>query len=146
MCGRNCLVIELVGKSGRDEGNGRVVADRNGMVESSGADRKERDVEHKESAVDGIVSDVHCTGSAVNGKESIVDGSRRDLNATINFTLAVTSQSSNILLSHGRSSLNCFNQEENWTSRLQHSSRNLILMSVMRMRSAIMIRFKSSTH
>ena len=65
---RNGLGAELVGKSCRDAGNGMVVADRNGMVDSSVVDphendvsRNERDVARKESDVNpnrGVTSEV----------------------------------------------------------------------------------------
>ena len=45
MCRRNGLVVALVGNSGSYEGNGMVVAERNGMVESSVVDPHENDVE-----------------------------------------------------------------------------------------------------
>ena len=48
--------------------------------------------------------------------------------------LMLLTQSSNLLLSRGRSSLNTFIQEGNWTSHPQDSSRRLILISVMRVR------------
>ena len=55
-------------------------------------------------------------------------------------------QSSNLLLSRGRSSLNTTNQEGSRSSHLQHSSRSLNLIRVMRLISLRMIRFNSSTH
>ena len=60
MCGRNALVVALVGNSCRIE--------RNGMVERIPLER--------------IGSDVSC-------KESNVDGSRRDVNGTDNATSVV---------------------------------------------------------
>ena len=62
MCGRNGLVVALVGNSGS------VV--RNGMVESRVGDPHENDVD--------------CNGSSVGCKESAVAGSRRDVNGKEN--------------------------------------------------------------
>ena len=62
MCGRNGLVVELVGKSCRDAGNGMVVADRNGMVESSVVDRSESDVARNSSDVARKERDVNPNG------------------------------------------------------------------------------------
>ena len=67
MCGRNALVVALVGNSCRIE--------RNGMVERIPLER--------------IGSDVSCKESNVSRKESNVDGSRRDVNGTDNATSVV---------------------------------------------------------
>ena len=63
MCGRNGVVVALVGNSRSNKGNGMVVAERNGMVENS--------------VIDPHYNDVDCNGSSVGCKESDVDGSRR---------------------------------------------------------------------
>ena len=119
MCGRKGLVVALLGNSGRVE--------RNGMVESSVVHPHENDVD--------------CNGSSVGCKESDVEGSREMSKARRVLSMEVLmsrlmslTHSSNLLLSRGRSSLNTFNQEENWTSHPQPSSRSLILIRAMRVR------------
>ena len=62
MCGRHGLVVALVGNSGSDEGNGMIVADRKGMVESSVVERTESDVDRSESDAARKESDVNPNG------------------------------------------------------------------------------------
>ena len=92
MCWRNGHDVGWYGNSGRDELNDMVMVERNGMAKCSDVDRSVRDV-------DGIVSDVRCSGSDGDRKESIVNrsvraddgesnvhGSSRDVNGTVNVT------------------------------------------------------------
>ena len=128
MCGRNGLVIALVGKSGRDEGNGMVVAERKGMVESSFFDPHENAVEINESIIHRTGCEVGCKESDVNGSRRAVNGtgsdvrcSVRDVDVSREFSnpvvgvsrLILLTQSSKLLVSHGRSSLHTISQEEN---------------------------------
>ena len=55
-------------------------------------------------------------------------------------------QSTNLLLSRGRGSLNCVNQAGNCSTHPQYSSRSLILIRAMSLRSLIETRLNSSTH
>ena len=128
MCGRNGLVIALVGKSGRDAGNGIVFAERNEMVESSVFDPRDNAVEINESIIHRTGSDVGCKESDVNGIRRAVNGtvsdvpcSVRDVDGSRELSIPVVgvsrlillTQSSKLLVSHGRSSLHTISQEEN---------------------------------
>ena len=108
------------------------MVERNGMVES-------RDVHPHEN-------DVACKGSSDDCNESQGEGSRRDVNGNVNVTSGVLTQSSNLVLSRRRCCLSFFIQEEHWTTPAERTSRILILIGAMRVRSVLMTRFNSSTH
>ena len=97
------------------------------------------DVNGKESIVDGSRRDVDGTGSDARCSESDVARKESDVNPNGVSGLMSLTHSSNLVLSHGRSSLNTINQEVSRSSHLQHSSRSLILIRVMRLISSRMI-------
>ena len=72
MSGRNGLDVSLMGNSGKDDGKGMSVVERNGMVESC--------------FFDPLESDVEGNGRDVAGNECDVDRCRRDANGTVNVT------------------------------------------------------------
>ena len=156
MCGHSGLDVELDANS--------VLIERNGMIERSEFERNESDGERKMSESDrpgrdlgAIVSDIRCIWSVVDrkgssgerrvrandGKESIVDVSLHD-------TSDVAQLNCQLVSLERRSSLTTFNNEENWTSRLELSCRSLLVMMLvlkaLRLRSGMRNTINSSTH
>ena len=153
--------MALIDKSGRDEGKGMIVVERNGMLVSSAVARNEstverndsialcngRDVARNECDVDesrrdanGTGSDARCSVRDVDGKQRIVDPSGGGVTSDVAhsiFQLATLARKR--FAQH-------FQPEGNWTSHLQHSLRSMILIRVMRVRYLMMILFNSSTH